>query len=69
MRNEATHMQEINPENTSRAEAFRLWTNAPMPMVTCGRDTRRPKARLPKKQLFQCGGRNTRALNRSKAMQ
>ena len=34
MRNEATHMQEINPENTSRAEAFRLWMNAPMPMVT-----------------------------------
>ena len=27
-------MKEINPDETSRAEAFRLWMNAPMPMVT-----------------------------------
>ena len=27
-------MQEINPENTSRAEPLRLWMKAPMPMVT-----------------------------------
>ena len=27
-------MREINPNETSRAEAFRLWMNAPMPMVT-----------------------------------
>lgn len=27
-------MVEINPENTKRAEAFKLWMNAPMPMVT-----------------------------------
>ena len=27
-------MREINPDETSRAEAFRLWMNAPMPMVT-----------------------------------
>ena len=27
-------MEEINPNETSRAEAFRLWMNAPMPMVT-----------------------------------
>ena len=27
-------MKEINPDDTSRAEAFRLWMNAPMPMVT-----------------------------------
>lgn len=27
-------MQEVNPENTSRAEAFRLWMKAPLPMVT-----------------------------------
>ena len=27
-------MKEINPDETSRAEACRLWMNAPMPMVT-----------------------------------
>ena len=27
-------MKEIDPDETSRAEAFRLWMNAPMPMVT-----------------------------------
>lgn len=27
-------MREINPETTSRARAFELWMNAPMPMVT-----------------------------------
>ena len=27
-------MREINPEETTRAEAFRLWMDAPMPMVT-----------------------------------
>lgn len=27
-------MREINPEETKRAEAFRLWMDAPMPMVT-----------------------------------
>ena len=27
-------VQEINPVDTSRADAFRLWINAPMPMVT-----------------------------------
>ena len=27
-------MKEINPDKTTRAEAFRLWINAPMPMVT-----------------------------------
>lgn len=27
-------MQEINPQNTTRAAAFGLWMNAPMPMVT-----------------------------------
>ena len=27
-------MKEINPDETSRAEAFRLWMNAPMPMVS-----------------------------------
>ena len=27
-------MREINPEETTRAEAFRLWVDAPMPMVT-----------------------------------
>ena len=26
--------QEINPQETSRAEAFRLWMSSPMPMVT-----------------------------------
>lgn len=27
-------MREIDPEETTRAEAFRLWMDAPMPMVT-----------------------------------
>lgn len=27
-------MREINPQETTRAEAFRLWMDAPMPMVT-----------------------------------
>ena len=27
-------MQEINPKQTPRAQAFELWMNAPMPMVT-----------------------------------
>ena len=27
-------MQEINPHDSSRAEAFRLWMSSPMPMVT-----------------------------------
>ena len=27
-------MREINPEETTRANAFRLWMDAPMPMVT-----------------------------------
>ena len=27
-------MKDINPDETTRAEAFRLWMNAPMPMVT-----------------------------------
>lgn len=27
-------MQEINPAHTSRANAFEMWMNAPMPMVT-----------------------------------
>lgn len=27
-------MREINPEKTTRADAFKLWMNAPMPMVT-----------------------------------
>lgn len=27
-------MREINPEETTRADAFRLWMDAPMPMVT-----------------------------------
>lgn len=27
-------MQEINPQETSRAYAFEMWTKAPMPMVT-----------------------------------
>lgn len=27
-------MRDINPEETTRAEAFRLWMDAPMPMVT-----------------------------------
>ena len=26
--------KEINPRETSRAEAFRLWMSSPMPMVT-----------------------------------
>ena len=26
--------QEINPKNTSRAQAFELWMKSPMPMVT-----------------------------------
>ena len=26
--------QEINPQETSRAEAFELWMTSPMPMVT-----------------------------------
>lgn len=27
-------MKEVNPQETSRAQAFDLWMNAPMPMVT-----------------------------------
>ena len=27
-------MTEVNPKNTSRAEAFDLWMKAPNPMVT-----------------------------------
>lgn len=27
-------MKVVNPEETSRAYAFRTWMNAPMPMVT-----------------------------------
>ena len=27
-------MQEINPKDTTRAYAFEMWMNAPMPMVT-----------------------------------
>lgn len=27
-------MQEVNPQKTSRAYAFEMWINAPMPMVT-----------------------------------
>lgn len=27
-------MREVNPENTSRAKAFRMWMQSPMPMVT-----------------------------------
>ena len=27
-------MREIDPNQTNRAEAFRLWMQAPMPMVT-----------------------------------
>lgn len=27
-------MKEINPQETTRAEAFEMWMNAPMPMVT-----------------------------------
>ncbi|MBR5611913.1 MAG: chloramphenicol acetyltransferase, partial [Bacteroidaceae bacterium] len=26
--------QEVNPQETSRAEAFELWMSSPMPMVT-----------------------------------
>ena len=26
--------QEIDPKNTSRAQAFELWMKSPMPMVT-----------------------------------
>lgn len=33
-RNFAEKMQEINPCDTSRAYAFEMWMNAPMPMVT-----------------------------------
>ena len=29
-----TMKQEINPNETSRAYAFEMWMNAPMPMVT-----------------------------------
>ena len=28
------HMREVDPKSTSRAPAFELWMNAPMPMVT-----------------------------------
>ena len=27
-------MKEVNPETTTRAYAFKMWMNAPMPMVT-----------------------------------
>ena len=27
-------MKEVNPEETTRAYAFEMWMNAPMPMVT-----------------------------------
>ena len=27
-------MREVNPKNTSRAQAFELWMRAPNPMVT-----------------------------------
>ena len=27
-------MKEVNPQETSRAYAFEMWMNAPMPMVT-----------------------------------
>lgn len=27
-------MQEVNPKETTRAYAFEMWMNAPMPMVT-----------------------------------
>lgn len=27
-------MQEVNPKTTSRAYAFEMWMNAPVPMVT-----------------------------------
>lgn len=27
-------MREVNPDNTSRAKAFRMWMQSPMPMVT-----------------------------------
>ena len=27
-------MREVNPKETSRAYAFEMWMNAPMPMVT-----------------------------------
>ena len=30
----ALNMKEINPQETSRAYAFEMWMNAPMPMVT-----------------------------------
>lgn len=29
--------QEINPQETTRAEAFELWMNSPNPMVTFSR--------------------------------
>lgn len=27
-------MKEVNPQDTTRAYAFEMWMNAPMPMVT-----------------------------------
>lgn len=30
----ALSMKEVNPQETSRAYAFEMWMNAPMPMVT-----------------------------------
>lgn len=30
----ALSMKEVNPKETSRAYAFEMWMNAPMPMVT-----------------------------------
>ena len=27
-------MKEVNPQTTTRAYAFKMWMNAPMPMVT-----------------------------------
>lgn len=29
-----TRMKEINPQKTTRAYAFEMWMNAPMPMLT-----------------------------------
>lgn len=29
-----TRMKEINPKETTRAYAFEMWLNAPMPMLT-----------------------------------
>lgn len=30
-------MKEVNPKETTRAYAFELWMNAPMPMLTFSR--------------------------------